>query len=291
MNPLLVCKKIRQYNASCLLKVLKEVLEKGKTVSESEFRDKWLKELRKNQEIFPEGWYTPPPHGMAVLFGTGKNFSRTNFESIRGEKYWPKKDVYLDLKDGFLMLYASPVDRKTGIIGDFETTVYFGNNNQIKDHLKVNLEIIHALFDYAQVGMTLSDIAKKGMEFIEKKRLSNNILSINDSTNTNIGHTIPFSYEEINNQEKELLRDGENNWERAYTMISKKRKFVNNIEQLKIKPGMAFTIEPRLMDPKNEGLPQSSFHTIVVFDENGDKELLVDYEEIFKLAGMTYLLF
>ncbi|MBU2632481.1 hypothetical protein KKG52_02085 [Patescibacteria group bacterium] len=69
MNKLLICKKTRKIAASALLKVLEEVLSSKKPISEFEFGKKWLKELRKNKDIFPNGWYDPPPSGMAIIFG------------------------------------------------------------------------------------------------------------------------------------------------------------------------------------------------------------------------------
>ncbi|MBU2632480.1 hypothetical protein KKG52_02080 [Patescibacteria group bacterium] len=104
------------------------------------------------------------------------------------------------------MIYASPVDRKTGIIGDFEMTLYFGKNPQIAGLLKTNLEIIKELFVFAKIGMSLSEITKKGLLIIKEKGLSNNVLSINDPTSTNIGHTIPFSYEKLSKSEKNIIK-------------------------------------------------------------------------------------
>lgn len=290
MNKLLVCKKTRKYTADCLLKVLKEVLEKEEKISEAEFRDKWLKELRKSKDIFPDGWYVPPPHGMTVLFGTDEDFSRLNFSSIRPEKFWPRKDVYLNLTKGIAMLYASPVDKKTGIIGDFETTIYFGKKKKTKKHLKTNIEIIKKIYDYLQIGMPFSQIVSMANKEFKNQGLTNEVLSINDPTNTNIGHTIPFSYEEISLEENDILKQGDRNWQNMLTMISKKRKFVNAEEQLLINPGMAFTIEPRLKNSNNKSVPFSTYHSIILFKENGEKELLADYDEIFKLVGMDYML-
>ncbi|MBU2632479.1 hypothetical protein KKG52_02075 [Patescibacteria group bacterium] len=73
-------------------------------------------------------------------------------------------------------------------------------------------------------------------------------------------------------------------------MISKKRLFVNNIEKLKIKPGFAFTIEPRIINSKNPKIPLASYHAIALFHEDGKKELLTGFNDVFKLVGMNYML-
>jgi hypothetical protein len=288
MNKLLICKKTREIAADTLKTSLEKLLSKNKPISEIGFASAWLLELRRHKEIFPDGWYIPPPSGIAVLFGRDDEFSRINFTSVRPENYWPRKDVLLDLNNGIIMAYASPVDKKTGIIGDFEMTIYFGKNPQIIDHFKKNLQIVNELFSFAQIGMTLSDIATKGHKIIKGKGLSNSIFSINDSTSTNIGHTIPFSYESRTGSEFKVFKNG--TWENICLMISKKREFLNNIAEFKIRPGMAFTIEPRLKSSNNSKLPLSSFHAIALFHKNGEKELLTNFDKIFRLAGMDYML-
>jgi len=289
MDKLKICKQTRKITADALYKTLKKVLKSKKPISEVSFRDAWLLEMRKNDSIFPDGWYTPPPHGMGVLFATENNIDRLNFKSIRPEEFWPRDDIFLDRKKGIVLLYAGPVDKKSGVIGDFEMTLYFGKNENIQNQLKTNLDIIYQIFKNAKPDMMLSDIYAYGNTLLKKNNLVNIIYSVSDPTNTNIGHTVPFSYENMTVQEEKILKSGNKTWEKVCKMISKKRKFVNTVEDLKIKPPMAITIEPRSKIKGKEESPLISFHAIMLIKEKGNRELLTNYDRIFKLTGMTYM--
>ncbi|MDO8583504.1 MAG: M24 family metallopeptidase [bacterium] len=290
MNKLNICKTTREIAAKSLYSTLKNILSKNKPISELYLRDAWLSEMKKYKEIFPDGWYIPPPHGIGVLFGTEEDLSRINFTSLRPKEFWPRNDIFLNLNNGIALLYAGPVHRESGIIGDFEMTLYFGKNKNIINQLKTNLDIINKIFENAKIGTRLSEIASKADKLLKRNDLINTIYSISDPTNSNIGHTIPFSYEDMKDKEKKILLYAKDNWKRFYTMLSKKRKFINKIEQLEIKPGMAITIEPRSKIKNNPSSPLISFHAIALFYKNGDKELLTEFEKIFKLVGMDYML-
>ena len=151
-----------------------------------------------------------------------------------------------------MFLYFSPVDKKSGIIGDFGMSIYVGNNQKIKNHLKLCWELDKQIFHFAEVGMTLSEITHFTNKLYLKYGLTNTIVSASDPTGTNVGHTIPVSYEDWNKEELQILKNSTTNWQAVSDMISKKRKFENTQETFKIKQGMAITIEPRpsvLNDP------------------------------------------
>lgn len=287
-NKLAICKKTRKIAAKSLYNTLEKVLTSKKKISEAQFRDLWHLELRKNKTIFPDGWYIPPPHGIGVLFGSEKNTKRLSYKSLRPKEMSPNNDNFLDTQNGIAYLYASPIHRKTGIIGDFGITIYLGINKELKEYLKTCLDLDRKIFRYAQLKMRLSEVTKFAEKIFLKYGLSNEIESINDPTGVNIGHTIPMPSEEWAPDEKKIVkRDGE----RLRNLISKKRLFVNSIEKTYIKPGMAFTIEPRPSIIDKPHLPKSlSYHTIAIFKENGKKELLTNFDEIFKLVGMDYML-
>jgi len=290
MDKLKICKQTREIAADALYKTLQKVLKSKKPISEISFRDLWLSEMRKSASIFTDGWYMPPPHGIGVLFATDSNVERLNFKSIRPEEFWPRDDIFLDLKKGMVLLYAGLVNKKSGIIGDFEITLYFGKNKNIHKQLKVNLDIIHKIFENAKIGMKLSDVYMYGSKLLKENKLVNIIYSVSDSTSTNIGHTVPFSYEDMTSEEIKILTSGKKNWNKVCTMISKKRKFVNTVEPLILKPSMAITIEPRSKVKGKKDSPLISFHAIMVIDKNGGKELLTDFDKIFKLTGMSYMI-
>lgn len=283
-----ICKKTRKIAAESLCKTLNKVLKQNTPVSEVDFRNLWLKELRKHQEIFPDGWYTPPPHGIGVLFGTEENVERINYKSLRPQENWPKKNILLDQKKGLAYLFAGPVDKKIGIIGDFGVTIYFGKNKKIINHLITCYKLTKKIFDHSKTGMRFSDIAKYSFKLCKEKNLINTIESSTDPTGTNIGHTIPSTDTNCTNTDNKIFKN--ESWEKICKLISNKRIFLNETQQTILKKGMAITIEPRprsLVDPI---IPMVSFHTIGLFHENGEKELLTNFDEIFKLANMTYML-
>lgn len=272
-----IIKSTRRIAVETLSICLKEIISTQKPTSEVDFRDRWLGELQKHDNIFPTGWYDPPPSGIIVLFATDEDTSRVYEPSARVESAWPHSDRFLDREKGIALVYASPVDRATGMIGDFSTTLYFGKNSAVHDHLKKCMALDEEIFDRVKVGMKLSEVAKITQELIEKNNFKNIIVAVNDPTGTNMGHTIPFSDEDMNEEELRIFQSG--NWREISTMISRKRKYVNLQEDMIIRPGMAFTIEPRPVSIENPKLPMTSFHTICLIKENGEKELLTQFEE------------
>lgn len=290
IDKLQICKQTRKIASDTLAKVLKQVLENDKEVSETQFRDLWLEELRKHSEIFPDGWYEPPPNGMVVLFASKDNPKRADFISLRPEEYWPKKDIFLDKKEGDAYFFASPTNRQVGLAGDFSINIYFGKDPVIKSHLESSVKLDKQIFEFIKIGMTFSEVFQYADDSIKKLGLRNNIVSITDPGGLNIGHTIPFSYEDLSDNELKILKKAQQNWDGFKTMISKKRRFVSKREDLKVSPGMAFTIEPALKVISNEEIPMTMFHQIALIYENGEKELISGFDEIFKIAGMDYLL-
>lgn len=284
-----IYKKNRAITADSFLVVLKELLKTNEPISEIDLRDKWREELRKHKQFFPDGWYTPPPHGISIIFSTDENFQRTNFKSFRWEKYWPSTSSFLDTSKGFIVAYASPVDRKTGIIGDFGLTLYFGKNEKIKKHLKNILDSQKDIFSYAKIGMSFSEIYLYAEKLFGKMKLSNDWwINVTDTSGRNIGHTIPAALERWNIQEEKILKNAETNWQEKANIISNKRIFVSPKGNYIVTPGAAFTIEHRLKSTEN--LPVIWFHTATLFHENGEKEFLTNFDEIFTLASMDYML-
>jgi len=284
------CKRIREYANKSLYKVLKKILNNNLKSSESEIRDMWLSELRKNDSILSDGWYSPPPHGIAILIGKdneGKE-NRLNYKSLRSEQKWPRKDIYLDTQNGILFAYASPIDKKSGIIGDFGITIYFGKNKEIIDHLILCQKIVNQVFQYIKPGQTFSQIAKHMKNIITTYGLNNEIeCKTSPSLSDYVGHTIPYVVENLNDDEMKVLKRGSH--ENIKTMISEKRIFVRASENQEVKKGMAFTIEPRPQVINNPKIPMVLFHSICVIYENGEKELITNFDNLFNLVGMDYM--
>ena len=289
-NQLEACKKTRKVAIDALYKTLKFTLESKELVSEALFRDKWLENLRKSKNIYSDGWYIPPPSGMAVLFGPPIKGGRTYYEHLRVEKMWPRDDIYLTKENSIIYVYCSPVDKNTGVIGDIGLSIYLGKNPKVKNHLKKCLELNKKISDFIEVGKTVSEVNKYAFKVMEEMGLSNDVVAIHDPSGSNIGHSVPIPNKLWAKNEKETLISKKIKWEIKKDIISKKRIYFNAIEQTKFSKNTAMTIEPRLTSTKEKDIPLTSFHTILLIDKNGKKEFLLSYDKIFKLAGMDYLL-
>lgn len=283
-----ICKSTREIAADALYQILTKVLKTNKKVSEIDLQNLWLKEMQKNKTIFPNGWYDPPPYGIAVLFGNDKKIDRVNYKTIRPKEFWPKKNEYLNKKNGLVYLFACPVNKKLGMIGDFGITIYLGDNKKIKDHLILCYKLTKKIFDYARLGMKLSHLARHASKIFQENNLINTITSSTDPIGTNIGHTIPSTDKGWSSNEQQTFN--RSSWKKVCAMVSKNRIFINEKEQSKITRGMAITIEPRQRVIDDLTLPMASFHTIALFYENGKKQLLTDFDKIFSLVGMDYML-
>lgn len=114
---------------------------------------------------------------------------------------------------------------------------------------------------------------------------SNEIVCVtNPSPADDFGHTIPYIMEEMTPAESAILQGGDYNT--IKNMISKKRIFGRESEKLTIRNGMAFTIEPRPRPLHDPTVPMVYFHTICTISENGEKELLTNFDELFQISDM-----
>ena len=189
-----------------------------------------------------------------------------------------------------MYVYASPVDRETGMIGDFGMTLYFGDNPDVVNHLKLCLQLDRELYNHIKIGMPFKEIYNYAQRLWHDYGFVNEIVSTSDPTGTNLGHTIPASYEDWTPHELNLLQQGNANYESLKNMISKKRKFINSIETLPVQAGMAFTNEARPTVKDHPDIPMVSFHTIIMVKPDGSMEFITQFEDIFKLVGMNYML-
>ncbi len=292
MENLEICKQTRKFAARSLYTVLKKLLNSNNPISEVTLRDAWLAEMRKNKNIFPNGWYMPPPHGIIMLFASDKNLARVNFTNARFEESWARDDIFLDTRNGLIFVYASPVDKDTGIIGDFQMMLYFGDKAEIKNYLKQLYQLPQEIFNDIEIGMKFSEITSMAEKIMKKKGMTNQIVSLMYKRTTNVvGHTIPGFYKEWSKSEKALLKKGEKEWTQIKDMISKKRVYIKDDEDIAVTPGMAFTIEPRPKMIDKSHLPTSlGFHTIAIFKEDREKELVTDFDQLFTLTGMDYMI-
>lgn len=280
-----VCEKTRQAASESLLKVIGKLW--GKSFSERQLKDLWIEELRKSGKLFPSGWYCPPPEGYGVLIGDENNPGRLNYDTLRKETIWPQANIKFNIRTGLAYIFASPVDNKTGIIGDFGLTVYAGKDRGIINHFKkvylVNQQIVGGI----RPGLKVSEVYNQAIQIFSVANLTNNITSSTDIVGTNIGHSISGTLEPYSETELAIIKG--DNWQEACDLISKKRVFFNGKVDYVFKPGDCFTLEPRLTDLKIPNLPMVSFHTIVRVTADG-AELIEKFDKIFRATKMDYML-
>ena len=233
-NKIESCRSTRAIAAKTLYVALSKLLSKANPISEVTLRDAWLGELKKENTIFVDGWYVPPPHGIAILFGNRDN-KRLNYDNLRSREMWPQEDVFLDRKNGLAYVFASPVHKETGMIGDFGMTLYFGSDVKVQNLLKKILQINREIEKSIKPEQKLSDIYHNANIFLQKAGYKSNVVSVRDKGRINIGHTIPFLPDEVLTKTEEEIT----------STISKSRVFISSTENLNVQPGMAFTVEPR----------------------------------------------
>ncbi len=247
--------------------------------SEIEIKEKILSEIRNHSELFPTGWYDPPPSGVCVLLAQ-KPFKRLQFDTLRKSEYWPNNNS-LFKKETVGIIYFSPVDRKTKMIGDIGFTIYNGNNEEIKKHIK---DCYNTIAKHAEVGVKFSELcAFTEKLFHNKLKIIKWITLYSDPSRTNdinLGHTVPGSFE------KNFYF--ENTFKEIKETIRTNRVFINETGNFIIPETCAFTIEARMIDIKKEYFPGVYFHFIVCFDK-GKKTILENFSKIFSTVGMDYM--
>lgn len=268
--------KTRKIAADILVKSLVNIYGK----SEIEIREKILKEISTRADIYGEGWYSPPPFGVCVLLD-GNPYTRLQFKSLRNPSAWPIENSLLE-KESVGIVYLSPVDKTTGMLGDIGLTIYNGENKEIKEHIRKCYQVIRAIAEKAEVGMHFNDLYKVADGLFE-----NNLKIIEWMTTTNdpnlginLGHTIPGSYDDNLNPN--------NSFEEIKDFITKKRIYINKAEDFKIPETCAFTVESRLVDKEKIYLPNVFFHFVVCFNK-GEKTILDNFDKIFSTVGMDYM--
>src|SRR3989338_643720 len=261
--------------------ILTKSLNKIEGLSEKQLAEKILKEVRNYSEIFPEGYYSPPPSGIGILFDQ-KPFKRLRYDSLRNPEYWPSQDITLN-NESVSMLYFSPVDRETNMLGDVGCTIYQGEDEEIKQHIKKCYDTILKIAQYTEVGMEFSQICKFASNLIKGELKMTKWTAANSDPNQsiNLGHTVPGSFE------KDLVFG--NTFEEIKETIRISRIALIDTANFIIPETCAFTVESRLEDFDNPNLPIVHFHFIVCF-RKGKKVILENYNDIFKTVGMDYMI-
>jgi Metallopeptidase family M24 len=247
--------------------------------SERGICDRWLKTTANDKAVCAEGWYQPPPGGACILIGHPEDrFGRLNYDSLRNPDTWSRANIMLR-EDSLVYAYASPFDRETGLIGDIGLTLYRGSEQSIWDHLTRCLEVTIRIASFAEVGMELRELFHYAQQQIQTAELTNET-STTQSGTSNIGHTVPWSYEEYPSEALQCLKQG--SMQELRDMISAARVSINSRASVKIQPTMAFTVEPQI---SSSSAPICSYHLIVTFSE-GSKNISPSFDRLFEIFGM-----
>ena len=230
-----------------LKKTLAELYGKD-GISEKLFRDRWLSNMSAEGDIFADGWYCPPPFGMAVLFG-----DRITFDSLRNEPNWPG-DTVIDWERDLFYAYASPVDKTSGRIGDTSVTLYFGSDRKIRDHIRKCHDAVMAVFGELESVRTGGELFKMSQRVFRDHGLVSDVISRTDSSPVNLGHT--FTVLEGAASKEELGKEDRN-------ALSKARMFSNVEAEWGFEDGLQFTVEPQLLSISDPSMPQITQHYVV----------------------------
>lgn len=224
-------------------------------MTELTFRDSWLSRLHSAEELTLNGWYEPPPLGMAVLFADERDVHRISYESLRLPEFAPSPRV-MKWAHGMMYAYCSPVHRPTGMAGDFGVTLYFGSNLAIRDHFRRAYAATAALLGEINSTTRSTALLHRSELLFKEYGLKNTIASITDSVPLDLGHSIPIIAADTLRTSRQLSK-------RDQQLLGEKRRFVSTSVDWALAEEDQVTIEPQLVNPARRTLPQVSFHYIV----------------------------
>jgi hypothetical protein len=267
------------------LEVTCEVLDGFRQGSEVDFHNSLKQALAARPELMHEGWYSPPPAGIGILFAKASDTSRSKYTTFRDEPYWAKPEYTLS-DETVGMIYMSPVDKQSGMIGDLGFSFYRGKDQRIRDHLVNTLMALEEVVEHTKVGLEFREVARFANTTFQKAALDSRVVTQVASVGINVGHTIPWSHEAQTKDEMNTLQTGTTH--EINELIRHKRRMVDEAESFVVPETIAFTIETRVVSAKHSELPNVHFHFIVVF-QNGKKQVLSGFNQIFDTLGMNYI--
>jgi len=243
--------------------------------------------ITEDQALHDQGWYNPPPAGIGILFAEATSPARLSYDSLRNESNWPQSDSFRTQETvGFV--YASPVHKATGMIGDFGFTFYQGQDEAVQKHMVNCLEALEVAAGYAAVGMAFRDLHAATQDEFEKRQLHNDrMITFNDPLGgTNLGHTVPWTYETPTQEEQAIIDKADLNV--LKDVIAHKRLYINHGETFTIPENIIFTLEARLESKSEPKLPSIYYHIMVVF-KDGAKTLVCNFNPVFESLGMDFI--
>jgi hypothetical protein len=245
-------------------------------VTERRFRDDWLGRLAERPEITANGWYDPPPDGVAVLFATEDEPARTQFSSLRPKGLWPGP-TELDPRRGILYAYCSPLSFPEALAGDFQVTLYFGGSSRVRDHFRLAIDATYTVITEIELGTRSRPLFDRSEEIFAQLGLRSNVASITDAVPVDLGHSLPTlerppsAPRVISPEEQDAVRRG--------------RLFISAASDWPLAAAGQVTIEPRLFSIADRRLPQVNVHYVVGIAD-GKVSLLNECDELHRQFGL-----
>jgi len=219
-------------------------------VTEREFSEMWLARMRETGQL-TDGWYDPPPRGVAVLSG----LSRISFDSLRPDVNWPGQAT-IDWDNGCLYAYCSPVSKETFALGDFAITLYFGSDERMRAHFSRTYQAVRDVLNAALSERSSRALFQQSIAIFARYNLRNCAAGVIASTPPNLGHTLP-SAGGIRAGASQLLPP------QTMSEVRRARRFVSSEDDWDCSNFGQYTVEPQLVNISDETLPQVSYHYII----------------------------
>ena len=230
-------------------------------VTELQFRDEWLVRLSAHHELTVNGWYDPPPFGMAVFTGSDATETPFAFASLRSEPYWPS-DRKIDWQRGIMYAYCSPVHLIDRLPADFGITLYFGRDSVVRAHFRNALSLTRHLMERITSGTMARPLFRQSQTLFQNAGMRSNVASITDSVPVDLGHSLPL----VDSME---LCAGRQLTERAKLALRTGRLFISESADWDLASVSQFTIEPSLISLQSRRLPQVSPHYVLSVSSAG----------------------
>ncbi len=246
------CVDMPSFNVTRVLamEALTETLDDliGKSgISEKKFHDEWFHRMAAKPYVLADGWYSPPPQGMAILFG-----DRSNCRSLREQKYWSSSRM-VDWRNDVFFAYASPVGLADGLPGDVSLTLYFGSNPAVREHFKSTYNVTKGLVDELEAGKyeTSFDLVFAANTAFARAGCRNMVYSVTDPASINFGHTFPAlkiapGQTALTPEQREQLRMS--------------RLYLNAVTKWAFSDHLQFTFQPELLSLYDPALPKVRYH-------------------------------
>jgi hypothetical protein len=245
-------------------------------VTERRFRDEWLARLAEHPDVTLNGWYDPPPSGVAVLFATEDDPTRTQFSSLRPTKLWPGETA-LDSRRGILYAYCSPLSLSDGLAGDFQVTLYFGARSRVRDQFRHVIDATYTVIAEIAPDTRSRPLFERSEEVFARRGLRSNVVSITDAVPVDLGHSLP-ALKRSPDAPRTLTAEEQD-------VVRRQRLFISAASDWLLADAGQVTIEPRLFLVADRSLPQVNVHYVVGVAD-GEVAVLNECDELHRQFGL-----